>query len=147
MTKKNVLHLSENITYQMDGGSLSVAQVANLYRAVGWSAAGDPVRLLKALAASHSLVCAYAEQDLIGVGNAISDGYLVVYYPHLLVHPDYQRFGIGTEIAQRLLQEYAGFHQQVLMSDQHSVAFHQRMGFVRPKSAAPLWIYSGKDHD
>lgn len=27
----------------------------------------------------------------VGIGNAISEGHRVVYYPHLLVHPDYFR--------------------------------------------------------
>jgi GNAT superfamily N-acetyltransferase len=31
----------------------------------------------------------------VGLGNAISDGALVVYYPHMLVLPEYQGRGIG----------------------------------------------------
>ncbi|GAL03228.1 histone acetyltransferase HPA2 and related acetyltransferases [Photobacterium aphoticum] len=33
---------------------------------------------------------------LVGIGNAISDGHLVVYYPHMLVHPDVQGQGIAA---------------------------------------------------
>ena len=61
-----------------------------LYQANGWSAAEKPLLLQKALAASHSLVTAWDGPKLVGLGNAITDGYLVVYYPHLLVLPDYQ---------------------------------------------------------
>ena len=40
--------------------------------------------------------------QLVGINNAISDGHLVVYYPHLLVHPDYYRQGIGKRMMQAL---------------------------------------------
>jgi hypothetical protein len=59
-----------------------------LYKANGWSAAEKPDRLYRVLMNSHSLITAWGGDRLIGPGNAISDGFLVVYYPHLLVHPD-----------------------------------------------------------
>ncbi|MEJ5148862.1 hypothetical protein [Sphingobacterium sp. MYb388] len=65
-------------------------EIINLYRANEWSAADKPELLMKALLNSHSLVTAWDGATLVDLGNAISDGYLVVYYPHLLVHLDYQ---------------------------------------------------------
>ena len=62
-----------------------------LYVANAWSAAEKPIELLAALRNSHSLVTARLSNTLIGLGNAISDGHLVVYYPHLLVHPELSR--------------------------------------------------------
>jgi GNAT superfamily N-acetyltransferase len=47
---------------------------------------------------SYLLITAWNENELVGLGNAISDGYLVVYYPHLLIKPNYQRKGIGKMI-------------------------------------------------
>ena len=61
-------------------------QVLALYRANGWSAASQPDALCRALRGSEALVSAWAGDVLVGLGNAISDGALVVYYPHLLVH-------------------------------------------------------------
>src|SRR5437016_7738930 len=85
--------------------------VLALYRANKWSSAQKPALLHKALLASHSLVTAWDGTRLVGLGNAISDGYLVVYYPHLLVLPVYQRRGIGMELMRRLMARYKGFHQ------------------------------------
>ena len=50
-----------------------------LYRANGWSAAEKPDELYSALMNSHTLITAWDGDRLVGLGNAISDGYLVVY--------------------------------------------------------------------
>lgn len=133
---------------ETDASHLTPDEVGHLYQAVGWSAANSKERLAKALQASHTLVCArtLAEGELVGVGNAISDGHLVVYYPHLVVHPAYQRMGVGKEIARRLMRRYENFHQQVLIADAGAVAFHRRLGFSIAGTTTPMWIYAGDDH-
>ena len=77
--------------------AIAPEEVLQLYRACDWSAADKPVELMAALRNSHSLVTARVGARLVGLGNAVSDGHLVVYYPHLLVHPDYQRQGMGKK--------------------------------------------------
>jgi len=57
---------------------LPLEGVLALYRANKWSSARKPELLHKALLASDSLVTAWDGTRLIGLGNAISDGYLVV---------------------------------------------------------------------
>ena len=65
------------------------AEVLDIYRANDWSSVQKPDQLMTALQHSHSLATARQDGQLIGLGNAISDGHLVVYFPHLLVHPDF----------------------------------------------------------
>lgn len=72
---------SDTIQY-CERRDVSSENVLALYRANGWSSADKPELLLKALLASHSLGTAWDGARLIGLGNAISDGHLVVYYPH-----------------------------------------------------------------
>lgn len=125
---------------------LPEAQVVALYAANGWSAAGKPAQLLGALRASHSLVSAWDGERLVGLGNALSDGHLVVYYPHLLVLPSHQGKGVGTAILERLKSRYAGFHQHILIADGKAIDFYLRRGFRRAGSTQSLWIYDGEDH-
>lgn len=82
----------------------------------------------------------------MGLGNALSDGALVVYYPHLLVLPAYQRRGVGRAILDRLRTRYAGFHQHVLIADHAAAAFYRRCGFRDAGDTVPLWIYEGGEH-
>ena len=126
--------------------AIETDEVIDLYRANGWSSADRPVELLAALRNSHSLVTARVDQRLVGVGNAISDGHLVVYFPHLLVHPDFQHRGIGNQMMLALLQRYAGFHQKVLTADGKAIAFYQSLGFVRAGNTEPMWVYAGTEH-
>lgn len=119
--------------------------VLALYRANAWSSAGKPTLLHKALGNSETVISAWSGATLVGLGNAISDGYLVVYYPHLLVLPAYHGRGVGREIIRRLRQRYEEFHQHMLVADGPAVGFYERVGFVRAGSTVPMWIYAGDD--
>ncbi|MFV5490869.1 MULTISPECIES: GNAT family N-acetyltransferase [Acinetobacter] len=129
-----------------DSDSVQESEILELYCANQWSAAEKPQLLLEALNHSHSLVTARIDGRLVGLGNAISDGYLVVYFPHLLVHPELQGQGIGRRIVQTLLERYAGFHQKILVADQHATGFYQALGFSPAGQTEAMWIYQGTDH-
>jgi ribosomal protein S18 acetylase RimI-like enzyme len=120
--------------------------VLALYRANDWSSVQKPELLHKALLASHSLISAWDDRKLVGLGNAISDGFLVVYYPHLLVLPDYKGRGIGKELMRRLMARYEGFHQHMLVADGRALDFYRKCGFERAGKTESMWIYAGHDH-
>ena len=122
------------------------AQVVALYRANDWSSAQKPDLLMQALENSHSLVTAWSGARLVGLGNAISDGYLVVYYPHMLVDPEFHGLGVGRLIMNTMLARYQGFHQQMLTADGGAIEFYKKMGFERAGKTEPMWVYAGNDH-
>lgn len=124
-----------------------IDKVVGLYASLGWSAAEKPQKLKEALRNSHTVITAWNDQELVGLGNAISDGHLVVYYPHLAVHPDYQNRGIGSEIVRRMQKHYEGIHQQMVVADGKAIDFYKKCGFKKAGSCQPLWIYKGHDHD
>ena len=138
--------MTSNAIQYRETRELPPESVLALYRANEWSSAEKPELLHKALLASHSLVTAWDGSRLVGLGNAISDGYLVVYYPHLLVLPEYQGHGIGTEVMRRLMARYAGFHQHMLVADGRALDFYRKCGFERAGKTEPMWIYAGHDH-
>ena len=127
-------------------GSVDSDEVVELYRANGWSSASKPKELLSALRGSHSLATARADGRLVGLTNAISDGSLVVYFPHMLVHPDWHRRGVGRQLMNAMLERYGGFHQLMLTADGDAVKFYEAMGFSRAGRTVAMWIYSGTDH-
>ncbi|MGJ3245134.1 MAG: GNAT family N-acetyltransferase [Elainellaceae cyanobacterium] len=125
---------------------ITINQIIPIYELNGWSAAQKPEQLHQALINSHHLVSAWQDELLVGIGNAISDGFLVVYYPHLLVHPDYQGQGIGRKLVEMLKQRYEGFHMHMLVADNDAIAFYEKCGFTRAGKTEPMWIYRGSDH-
>ncbi|NET35171.1 MAG: GNAT family N-acetyltransferase [Cyanothece sp. SIO1E1] len=126
--------------------SISQAAIIELYKSVDWSSANKPDRLYQALLNSHSLLTAWDGDRLIGLGNALSDGFLVVYYAHLVIHPDYQGKGVGRKIVERFQEKYGDFHQQILVADGGSIQFYQKCGFERAGQTEPMWIYQGDEH-
>lgn len=126
--------------------TIDTDEVVSLYCANNWSSGAKPELLLPALRNSHALVTARIDRRLVGLGNAISDGYLVAYFPHMLVHPDYQGRGIGRQMMETLLARYRGFHQLMLTADGDAAGFYERMGLVRAGQTVPMWIYAGTEH-
>lgn len=122
------------------------SDVIAIYKANKWSSAEKPDVLYKALLNSHTLLTAWDNDKLVGIGNAISDGYLVVYYPHLIIHPEYQGKGIGKLILNRFQEKYGGFHQQILVADGGAIDFYEKCGFVKAGYTRSMWIYKGHDH-
>jgi GNAT superfamily N-acetyltransferase len=126
--------------------SISEEEVILIYKANNWSSAEKPKELLAALNNSHTLVTARISGKLIGIGNAISDGHMVVYYPHMLVHPDYQGRGVGRKMMEAMQFIYSNYHQQMLTADGNVVKFYEALGFERAGKTVPMWIYSGEEH-
>jgi GNAT superfamily N-acetyltransferase len=139
MINRDKIHLADHKDF-------NPADVIELYKLNKWSSAEKPDLLVKALKNSHSLIIAYYEDRVVGLGNAISDGFLVVYYPHLLIHPQFQRQGIGKMIMDKFQEKYRDFHQQMLTSDGKAVDFYKKCGFERAGHTEPMWIYKGNDH-
>ncbi|ETX11614.1 N-acetyltransferase GCN5 [Marinomonas ushuaiensis DSM 15871] len=126
--------------------NISEAEVIALYKANKWSSAEKPKELMAALTNSHSLVTARLSGKLIGIGNAISDGHLVVYYPHMLVHPEFHGKGVGRKMMETFQTKYNGFHQQMLTADGEAIEFYKRLGFERAGNTEPMWVYAGNEH-
>ena len=119
------------------------ASILELYRANAWSAAEKPEALVRAITNSEFVVSAWDAEQLVGLGNALSDGHLVVYYPHLLVSPSHQGRGIGRQLVRMFQERYAGFHQQVLVAEAEAIPFYESCGFAQAGRTRSMWIYHG----
>ena len=86
-----------NVDISLDD-TIAIDEVVALYKSHNWSSCEKPEKLLAALRNSHTLVTARINGSLVGIANAISDGHLVVYYPHMLVAPAQINKGIGRKM-------------------------------------------------
>ena len=128
------------VTYR-DDLPMRAPDLRELYLANNWSSGQKPERVADAMRNSHCVITATVGDRLIGLVNALSDGALVVYYPHLLVHPDYQGRGIGHALMTRIMARYEGMHQHVLVAENPAAGFYRKLGFAPADGTQAMWIY------
>jgi len=115
-------------------GDVSLSSLLALYTAVGWAAyTRDECRadLTKAIDNSTFVVSAWDGTRLVGLARVLSDDVSICYVQDILVHPDYQRRGIGERMIQACLTRYAHVRSKVLMTDDEDRQrrFFEKMGF------------------
>ena len=135
-------HTRSNITFTSNVMP-SLEELLTLYGAVGWSAyTTDPLRLQRSVRESAHIVCAWNNGALIGSARIVSDFGTLVYLQDVLVDPQFQRRGIGTELISRVLVPFADIRQTVLLTDADPrlTDFYTALNFreVSPRSASPL---------
>ncbi|MBR6595731.1 MAG: GNAT family N-acetyltransferase [Oscillospiraceae bacterium] len=107
-------------------------EILPLYASVGWTNyCNRPDMLEKAFAHSLCILGAYEEDRLVGLIRAVGDGHSILFIQDLLVHPDFQRRGIGSTLMGEMLCRYAHVYQIQLATDntEKTKAFYRSQGF------------------
>jgi len=108
----------------------------------GWPDPPSPETHLRLLADSDEVMLALDDETghVVGFINAISDGILSAYIPLIEVLPAYQGRGIGSELAQRMLDKLKDLYMVDLICDPQLQPFYARLG-MRPASGMMLRHY------
>lgn len=112
---------------------INMEEILPLYASVGWTNyTQKPDMLQQALAHSLKILADYEDGRLVGLTRAVGDGHSILYIQDILVHPDYQRCGIGSALLRTLLADYSHVYQKVLLTDdtEKTRAFYGSMGFM-----------------
>ena len=109
------------------------SEILPLYQAVGWSNYYErPEMLCRAFQNSLCILSAYEDNTLVGILRAVGDGASILLIQDILVHPQYQRRGIGTKLMRAVLERYETVYQIQLMTDntEKTIAFYKSLGFL-----------------
>ena len=109
------------------------AEILGLYTSVGWTNYSDnPTMLRNAYLNSLKIYGAYVDDKLIGVIRVVGDGYSVIFIQDLLVHPEFQRKGVGTLLLKKVLCEYDSVYQMHLITEdsEKTISFYKSLGFT-----------------
>ena len=109
------------------------AEILGLYTSLGWTNYTDnPEMLRNAYLNSLKIYGAYVDDKLIGIIRVVGDGYSVIFIQDLLVHPEFQRKGVGTLLLKKVLCEYDSVFQKHLMTEdtEKTILFYKSLGFV-----------------
>ena len=114
--------------------AVSFEEIFPLYEAVRWTNyTTNPTMLKNALEHSLFILTARDEEGkLIGFLRAVGDGYSILYIQDIIVLPEYQRQGIGTQLLRRTLDYFNEVYQIILTTDSEvkTIAFYEANGFT-----------------
>lgn len=108
-------------------------EILGLYASLGWTNYTDKPEMLKnAYLNSLKIYGAYVDDKLVGIIRAVGDGFSVLFIQDLLVHPEFQRKGVGTLLLKKVLCEYDSVYQKHLITEdtEKTILFYKSLGFV-----------------
>lgn len=117
-----------DLRYQFGVDNVNWSELEALFRAGGLAGrAGDKIR--RAFEQS-SLVCfAYQDARLVGASRALTDGEYHALIYDVVVHPDFQRQGIGSAMMHEMLARLPVW-RVMLVADDDAQPFYARLGFT-----------------
>lgn len=132
--------------------TITIEEYLEIRACIGW------IRLQEkqaetALKNSLLTVGIYDQGNLVGMGRLVGDGAVICYVQDLIVVPEYQHMGIGSEILHALIEHVEGLRMDgtqmmlCLMCAKGREPFYEKHGFVaRPTDAlGPGMIQYMKD--
>ena len=140
------------LTYSNEIAAMNWVNAAELFRiALGKR---DPEKLRRAFESSSAKVIAYDDTRLVGMGRALCDGEYQAAIYDVVVHPDCQRRGIGTQLMKRLIEQLP-VDNIILYAVPGKEAFYTKTGFRKMLTAMAIlhpWMadksrgYLSSDH-
>lgn len=116
-----------------------------LYRTTGWDKdeKKQKEQLYEAIKNSWYMISVYSDDELIGCGRIISDGYLHAFITEMIILPAYQGKGIGKEILNLLVNKAStsGITDIQLFCAQGKKDFYLKNGFIERSPEAPGMQY------
>lgn len=108
---------------------VSAKDLSDLRESVGWNRMEDEYN--NPLMTSYYHIAAYEADNLIGYIDSVSNGVTDAYIQDLMVHPDYQGKGLGTELMNQMIA-YLKENRIYIISvvfEESLKPFYDRFGF------------------
>ena len=120
------------------GHDLPFDQLVDLYNSVGWQAYTtdeQKPRLQQAIRNSTYVVTMWHGEKMIGLARCISDDVSICYLQDILIHPEYQRQGVGRTLLLNCLERFAHVRTKVLLTDdeERQIKFYESFGYKNTK--------------
>jgi len=113
----------------IENAPTSAKQIADLREAVGWNRMECCYE--NEFMTSYFHISVYDDQKLIGYIDTVSNGVTDAYIQDLMVHPEYQGKGIGTELMNRTIAylKERKIYMISVVFDEKLLPFYKRFGF------------------
>ena len=109
--------------------AVSVKELADLRESIGWNRMENEYK--NPLLTSYYHIAVYEKEVLIGYIDCVSNGVTDAYIQDLMVHPDYQRRGIGTELMTIMINYLKHKHIYMIsvVFEENLKPFYEKFGF------------------
>ena len=110
--------------------SASPESIAALRRSVGWG--GMEAELRNPALRDYLTIACYDGDELVGFLDVVSNGVTDAYIQDVMVRPDYQGGGIGTELMNRAMERLKNdriYMISVIYGEESLRPFYERFGF------------------
>jgi len=113
----------------IDNAPTSAKQIADLREAVGWNRMESCYK--NELITSYFHISVYDGDKLIGYIDTISNGVTDAYIQDLMVNPEYQGKGIGTELMNKTIAYLKAnkIYMISVVNEEKLLPFYKRFGF------------------
>ena len=110
--------------------SVPANAIANLRESVGWNRM--EAEYGNSLFTSYYHIAVFDDTRLIGYIDSVSNGVTDAYIQDLMVHPDFQGQGIGTELMRRMIAALKERHIYMIsvLFEESLSGFYQKFGFT-----------------
>ena len=109
--------------------TVSAKALSDLRESVGWNRMEDEYN--NPLMTSYYHIAVYEDDKLVGYIDSVSNGVTDAYIQDLMVHPDYQGKGLGTELMNQMIA-YLKENRIYIISvvfEESLKPFYDRFGF------------------
>lgn len=109
--------------------TVSVNDLADLRESVGWNRMENEYK--NPWLTSYYHIAVYEKEVLIGYIDCVSNGVTDAYIQDLMVHPDYQRRGVGTELMTIMINYLKQKHIYMIsvVFEENLKPFYEKFGF------------------
>lgn len=109
--------------------SVSAKALSDLREVVGWNRMESEYK--NPLMTSYYHIAVYAENELIGYVDCVSNGVTDAYIQDLMVHPNYQGKGIGTDLMNKMIAylKEKRIYMISVVFEERLKPFYDRFGF------------------
>jgi aralkylamine N-acetyltransferase len=132
-------HFFDNPDFRPSG--LFIEQITALYRSQGWwNGSDNPDLVLRIIQGSHCFMVAQHDQEIVGMGRAISDRTSDAYIQDVTVKKKFRGQGIGTYIIRMIINrlQLDGIFWIGLIAEKGSHGFYEPIGFRPMINSTPM---------
>ncbi|CAD2079606.1 N-acetyltransferase [Phocicoccus schoeneichii] len=120
-----------NITYH-ENRIIDTKELIELYKSVEWSGYYEDTYIMEYILKNSLFhISAWDGEKLVGLVRVVGDVVYIAYIQDILVHPDYQRHGIGKALMEMTLERVRKCRQIVLTTEnsEKTKGFYKSLGF------------------